>query len=261
MKPTILPSLKQSFTIEDKKIYCFILFLAQAGFVILLSYLFVHYYTIIMELLGGMMQAASKIDFDNIMSISRSSILFSGYSQIVKSFVKALTLIYLSYAVINGFVWNISNYCVSGKKISLMYQLQFLILALIFLFPSYIFFRIIHKSLISIDFLYPMKIITIAIILATWYFMMIAFALINKYKISQLKNHLKQTFAIGFKKYMILIPTYLIILMVLILAFYFLYAVQDSVYLSALIFGIFLFLWALVWSRLYFLVTMKNIQK
>ncbi|MBW2965619.1 hypothetical protein KY342_00780 [Candidatus Woesearchaeota archaeon] len=261
MKSSILNSLKQSFAIKDKKLLFLMLFLVQVGFIVLISYLFVHYYTVIMELLSSMMQAVNEIDLENIMGISRSSVLFTGYKQMVRTFTTAITVLYFAYALINGFVWNLSNHIVNGKEDFWKYQLQFLVLALIFLFPAYIFFRIILSSLIKLDFLYPMKLITVLIILITWYFMMIGFGLINKYKFNQLKKHLKQTFIVGYRKAGILIPTYLIILAVLLAFFGFIYLVQDSVYLSLLVFSILLFLIALMWTRIYFLVTMKNIQE
>jgi hypothetical protein len=214
-----------------------------------------------MDLLAPMMQAVSEIDLQNILSVSQSSVLFSGYSQIVRSFATGILVLYLTYAAINGIIWHISNFCVTGKNNFWKYQLQFFVLSFIFLFSAYVIFRIIHKSLINLDFLYPMKIITVIIILATWYFMMISFALINKYKLKQLKKHLKQTFITGYRKAKILIPTHLIILAVIFFTFYLIYISQDSIYLSALFLAIFLFLCALVWSRLYFLMTMKNIQE
>jgi len=261
MRSIILKSLKQSFTLEDRKFYCFLLFLFQASFIILFSYFFVRFYINIIELLGSMIESVSKIDFDNVVSISQSAELFSGYDEIIKYFAIALAVLYLTYALINSIIWHISNYCVSGENNFWKYNLHFLILSFIFIFPAYFLFRIIHGSLINFDFLSPTKIVVAAIILITWYFMMISFALINKYKIKQLKKHLKQTFIIGYRKALILIPTYLIIISAILLSFYLIYLAQDSIYLSALLLSVFLFLWVLVWSRLYFLITMRNIQK
>ena len=260
MKSQILSSLKQSFAIKNKKLLFLILFIIQTGFIILVSYLFIHYYTIITGLLNSIMQAINQITPESIMG-SQTSILLTGYKSIVKNFTIALTVIYLSYAVINGFIWNLSNLIVNEKEDFWIYQLQFLILALIFLFPSYIFFRIILRSLIDIDFLYPMKIIFIVIFLITWYFMMLSFALINKYKLNQLKEHLKQTFIIGYKKAGVLISTYLIILAVLSAFFALIYLVQDSAYLSVIFLSISLFIIALILSRIYFLITIRNILK
>jgi hypothetical protein len=260
MKSTILSSLKQSFQIKNRKLLFFILFVLQTGVVILVSWIFVHYYLIIVELLAKMLQAMESINPETMVTLQQSMALQLNYKNVFSLFLQGMFLMYLVYIVINGINWDLSNMFVNKKLGFPMYEIQYGILAFIFTIPAMIVFRIILKGLLNLDFFYPMKLISIGIILVTWYFMMISFALINKYEIKQIKEHLKQTFVLGYKKAKILVPTYLIIVLVISVFFSVVYKLQDSAYLSAIILSIILLMLAVVWCRIYFLTTMKNLS-
>lgn len=259
MKQIIL-SLKQSFQIENKKLLFLLLFIIQAGFIVLISYLFVHYFTAVMELLNSMIQSIEQISPDTLINTQQNLLLYANLKKVTRIFSLAILVMYLTYVILNGLNWDFTNLFVNKKLGFPGYEIQFAVLAFIFLLPAMIIFRVILKSLIQLDFLYPLKIIFAAIILATWYFMMISFALINKYKLNQLKKHLLKTFIIGYKKAGILIPTYIIIIAVLSAFLYLVYLLQDSAYLSATFLSLILFIIAVVWSRIYFLTTMKNLS-
>ena len=260
IKNTILSSLKQSFQIKNKKLLFAGLFVLQALTVILAAWIFAHYYLIIVDLLAKMMQTLESIDPSTMITLQQSMVMQLNYKVLFSTFLEGMFLLYLVYIVINGINWDLTNLLVNKKLKFPMYLLQYGILAFIFTIPAIIVFRIILRGLLDLDFFYPMKLISIGIILVTWYFMMIAFALINKYKLRQIKEHLKQTFVIGYKKAKMLVPTYLIIVLVMSAFFSVVYYLQDSAYLSVTFISIILFMLAVVWSRIYFLTTMKNLS-
>ncbi|MBW2981352.1 hypothetical protein KY343_00600 [Candidatus Woesearchaeota archaeon] len=213
-----------------------------------------------MNLLNSIIQGIEQLTPESLADMQQSLRMYANLEKVTSTFSLAILVMYLVYAVLNGLNWDFTNMLVNKKLKFPKYEAQFAVLAFIFLLPAMIIFRAILNSLIQLDFLYPMKIIAGLIILATWYFMMIAFALINKYKLNKLKQHLKQTFIIGCKKAKILIPTYLIIIVVLSAFFTLIYLVQDIESLSVLILSIVLFMLSIVWSRIYFLTTMKNLS-
>jgi hypothetical protein len=237
-----------------------LLFVIQTGFIILISYLFVHYFTEVVEVLEPMMQSIEQMSPDTLIGTQESLMLYANLKKVTGIFSLAALVIYLIYAILNGLNWDFTNLFVNKKLGFPMYEIQFSVLAFIFLLPAMIVFRIILKSLVQLEFLYPAKIIAGLIVLVTWYFMLISFALINKYKLSQLKKHLLQTFVIGYKKAKILIPTYAIIIAVISGFLYLVYLLQDSAYLSVTFLSLILFIIAVVWTRIYFLTTMKNLS-
>jgi hypothetical protein len=260
MKSQIISSLKQSFQIKNKKLLFAGLFVLQALTVIFVSWIFAHYYLIIVDLLAKMMQSLEGINAENMVTLQQSMVMQLNYKVLFSTFLQGMFLLYLVYIVINGINWDLSNLFVNKKLKFPIYLVQYGILAFIFTIPAIFVFRIILRSLLDLDFFYPMKLISVGIILVTWYFMMIAFALINKYEIKQIKEHLKQTFVIGYKKAKILIPAYLIIILIMSAFFSIVYYLQDSAYLSVMILSIILLMLAVVWCRIYFLTTMKNLS-
>jgi len=249
-------TLKQSFRlIKQNKALFTLLFFLQTGFIVLISYIFIHYYIIITDSLAGISQLMETIKLDTA-NMQQMLAINTQYNSTLKIAILAFVLAYLSYVLINGLIWDLSNKLVNKKFQFPKYEFQFALLTIIFTLPAILIFRAILKSLISLQFVEPMKIVFIAIIIITWYFMMIAFSLIQKHDLKQI---LKKAFIIGCKKAKILIPAYLIIIIILSLILYLVYYAAITSSLLLIIISLILLVESIIWSRIYFLTTAKNL--
>ena len=79
MKSIILSSLKQSFQIKDKKLLFFLLFLIQTGFIVLISYLFVHYYNLIMTSLNAVINTLAETPIGTDFTPQQSLLLYTHF--------------------------------------------------------------------------------------------------------------------------------------------------------------------------------------
>jgi len=227
----ILSSLKQSFQIKNKKLLFLLLFIIQIGFFAVIIYLFIHYYTVFIESLDSVIQGIEQISPDSLPGMQQTLALYANMKNTTNILFTGLLAVYLAYALVNSLNWDFTNLLLNKKLGFPKYEIHFAVLAFIFLLPAMIMTKIVISSLVKIGFPEPMQVLFYLILLITWYFMMISFALINKYDLSQLKQHLKQTFIIGCKKAKILIPTCLIIIAVLALFIYLISLLQDVPYL------------------------------
>jgi len=253
----IISSLKQSFQIKDKKLLFLLLFIIQTAFLGIIIYAFMHYFTLFLNFLNFAVQSLDNISSSSI--FQQNFLLDASMKSASNILLKGIGVLYAAYVLLNGLNWDFTNMFVNKKLSFPFYEIHFAVLAFIFLFPAMVIIKIIVNSLIKLGLPEPMQILFYLVLIITWYFMMISFALINKYDLSQIKEHLKETFKIGYRKAEILVPTYIIILLVLsafITLFYFL---QELPYLSVTLLSIILFIIAAVWTRIYFLTTMKNL--
>jgi len=222
-------SWKKTFTDIKKAKYIFIiLFFTQLIFLIIISMIFFKYATEIGEagrlaaepIQGGALETPEAL-------LANADTILQNYKAMIKNIVFLFIGILLSYLFINSINWDLT-YVLANKKFSyLRYLRKFILFTIIFTLPALIVMAVIFNV-----FQEP----KLAAILAgsvgavVLYFMYISFALIDafEYTPSSIKKHLKNTFSLGIKHWIILLTTYLIIVIPLVLWIVLIFYVKES---------------------------------
>ena len=271
----IKESLKESFlAISNKKKLFLLIFILQIVFFFLIAAISINYFTKIIENSKNILDYSEKLNLDSAKMqldvlqqknfLGEDPLLISrNYDKLIKNFGIFLFYIFISFSLVNGFLW----YCASNihaKKLFLIknsfrYLLKFLVVSIFLFLISILFFY----SLLEITFsgflnanpktFIPLLLLT-AILL---YFIYISIPLINSFKLKELP---KKAFFIGTKRVFIVLISYLITLisiaLSLFLVFYFLELSGLLLFIS-LILMIFVF----VFNKVYFSIVIKKLSR
>jgi hypothetical protein len=254
-----MKTVKQSFkNIAKHKTLFLVLFITQLLFLIALSFIFAKYTIAFLENANAIIEPLkeSPLVQGNLAALYENPIeTYEAYQQMIKNIAMLLTLSFVSYILINGVNWELSN-MITGKKCRcIKYHATFALLTLIFVLPALLIINIFSRILFTVQLTSAILIIGLIVLLIALYFMYVSFSLINKYK---LKKLLKQTFKIGVKKFKTLIPTYIIMLIPQLIFLVLIYFLLEAHFLL-LIGSTLLLVLSVNWARIYFLTTMKEI--
>lgn len=166
----------------------------------------------------------------------------------------------LAFILLNGFIWFLTCSLVNKKSMKnfFVYLFKFGLITLIFSVLIYLFT---YSSLKS--YLNPVSgnetssiVFPLLITLALFYFMYVAFSLLDKI---ELKNLFKKLFAIGIKKaHLILLAYFIIILLVILFSSLLVYLIEKNIFL--LIISIALFVFTFVWSRIFLVLVIGKLS-
>lgn len=198
--------------------------------------------------------------------------LIANDSQLTQYFHKLLlvylilaVVIYLVYVFFHSITWKISSE-ISGRKIGMYDYLKdfalvnifWVILFIVYHFVS-LYFDLNEAAIRSVQ-AEPSSFFRIALavlILFTFYFAAISYALIGKVK----KGKIRKSFKIGFKNFRNVLPAYLVVLLVFLILRYILNAVGDYNFVLMIIVGVVTLIPAMTWARVYFtMVVEKNVH-
>ncbi len=258
---TIFNSLKSSFiSIKDNRLLFLILFITESIFLITASALFVYYAIDIgdhaQKVVEPMQDIASEAD---LLSAIGNANFYSEYKAMLNSVFMFLLLIYLSYAVINGVNWDLSNLMVNRQQKFLFYELRFAALSFIFMLPLLAAVYFITELVLYAEFNLSILPVIAIIIFIELYFMYISFSLINEWKKpKEITNMLKKTFLLGIKQSKVLLPAYILALLSVTAAFSLLYAALEAPFILLIAAIVFCIL-AINWARLLMLAAVKEI--
>lgn len=262
-KKVVASSLKNSFrNIANNKFLFVIVFLTQILFVILLSFVFTYYAINIGQYAKTILEPLqeSGLEQGDITSLYKDPVaIMDAYDSMISNILMFFLSVYLLYIVLNGINWDITDNIVYKDIRFLHYQAYFAILSVIFTIPAVIVINIISNIFLNIQAVAAVIIIGFVILLIALYHMYISFSLISKYKIKEIGPLLKETFVLGYQNFWTLLPTYIIMIIVSIAPIFLMYLTIERN--AFLLFGsVILFILCIVWSRLYFLTTMKEIR-
>ncbi|MBD3355113.1 hypothetical protein GF361_03960 [Candidatus Woesearchaeota archaeon] len=271
MKPSqnpILSSLKESFKlIKKKKRYFSILLITHVIFLLVISLLLLNYSANIGEEIEKMVEPLESLSntttvasAESYMALEELESVETAYSNIVNYLIVFGLLLFLSYMIINGINWNIANLIVNKSSSFKIYWLMFGISFLFFSFLGALLIGFfLRLSTYTGNNQLTAFITTIFFIVIT-YLAYISFGLIRKYKPKKIKEFLKHTLKIAYKKPEILFFSYMIIFLAVLLSaaivYRLLYALMPFLILSI----IFLIL-AMSWGKVFFLTAVKNSEK
>lgn len=161
---------------------------------------------------------------------------------------------FVVYVLINGLNWELSHYIIHKRTKIREYIPGFAILTLIFTIPLVILEKLFVTLTLKTMSIIPFTIFPILIIV-DFYFMYISFAVLKQRNI---KETLKTTFKLGIKNAKTLIPTYLILTLIPVLAFLlFYYTLEIGLLVNFL--TLTLFATSFVAIRMYFLNLIKEL--
>lgn len=194
-------------------------------------------------------------------NLFQAMMLQQGFSQSLKSivllFFVLMIFIYLVYCIFQSLNWRITRNITgskfrTGEFIKSFFKINMLWFALFYL--GLLFERMIGIVLILSSKKQDTGIIALIIAVLIAYFAFISYALIGK------KGAVKQSFILGFKKFLIFVPMYAIIAIVFLIINYILLFAQQTNYILMVILGFLLFLPALTWARVFICLAVNKVK-
>jgi hypothetical protein len=250
---------KKSFEWKNEKKDLFVMvFFTQLIYLVAFLFVFVSSFYQIMTHSNYLMQKFYEITPEQISAnmVDNPLALYSHYSSLVNAVVLLIVLSYVTYLVLNGINWSITNKIVNAKQKFFRFFPKYVIFTLMFTIPlmivAWLFIRLITITGLQAMFLTLLGIT----ILVFWYFMTISFSLIHNYWQWDLKYHIMHTFAVGVKKAGTLVLIGIFNVVVLCLLALLIYKASD--YFIPLIIAIVLFILGLVWTRILFMTAVRE---
>jgi len=262
---TILSSLKESFKlIKNKKKYFSLLFITQLVLLLVISSLLLNYSAKIGEELQNMRDPLESISntsiniTDTYQSFEQLESIQDSYSNIINYILTLVLFSFLAYLVINSINWGISNLMINKDYQLLKYISMFGISTLLFsaaaLLIGFFFYKVSKPGSQMFSFT------VIALLIIATYLAYVSFGLIRKYKPKKIKNFLKHTLKLAYKKPETLVFSYIIIVLTTL---FFAAIVYKLLYapMPALILSLILLILAINWGRIFFLTAARNADK
>lgn len=252
---------KDSFRLLKEKFGLSVaLFLTQLVYSGIFLVVFVMFFYKIMYHANFLLEALYSLTPEQITSgtVNNSLALYAHYSGFMDNLALLVLFSYLLYVLINGINWSISNMIVNKGKFS-SYIPKYIITSLIFTIPLgfvlWEFLRAIAVTGNETALFYALA----GVFLVFWYFMMICFSIMHRYKVKEILKLLSDGFKLGILKGYVLAPVYLLIAALLGGIVYLMWTYSDIRALLQLI--IVVFVLAIVWTRILFMSAVKECEK
>ena len=262
-----LSSLKESVgKIRKNKIYFTLLFFTQLALIIIISAIFVNYSIKIGENMQEIIEplqdfSATMIPEDAAAMLGNSEALSSAYDAMKMNIALLVLFSFIAYVIFGGINWNLANLIVNGREYPLLtYQLIFGISALFLTFVALLFSAFFLSFMAYVGNNQLAVLLGTVLLMGITYFSFISFALIHKYNLKQIKQLIKHTLQLGYKKFGTLSFSYAFMVLIIILFAGIVYLLLYSP-MPALFFILILFILSMNWGKLYFLTTVNNVEK
>lgn len=194
-------------------------------------------------------------------NLFQASMLQPGFSSSLKSiiflFVILMALIYLAYCSFQSLNWRIARN-ITGSKFRVSEFMKFFFKINILWF-ALLYLGMFFERMIGILILLGGKkqdtgVIALIIAVIITYFAFISYALPGK------KGAIKQAFALGFKKFLIFIPMYLVVAIICIIINYLLFFAPQINYTLRWVLEFLLLLLALAWARVFICLVVNKVK-
>ncbi|MBR9691623.1 hypothetical protein GOV06_02455 [Candidatus Woesearchaeota archaeon] len=269
----ILDSLKESVdVIKKKRGYFGILFITQLAFIIALFFIlgaFVAYSTQMMEQAQTFFEDLGDVpaDMDPIGTASllenadEISVVYNSMMDFRNRMVLLGFIAFGIYLLLGGLNWDLANLMVNEKSSFILYEVMFFISTAVFTITAFLFTGFFISLLNYIGTGPLARLIFMIVLTMIFYFAFISFGLINKYDTKQKTQFLKHTIRLGYKKFGTLLFSFFFMLLIIsIFAGVIYYSLTDPIWIFPIA-GIFLFILALAWGKIYFLITVKKVNE
>lgn len=244
---------KKSFSAIKKNLgFSLLLVILQAVFIISISGVFAYYAIQIGNSAALINEALQQSQGEGMTALTVLPDISEETILLDKGIFLFFLFSFLLYAFINGLNWNIARILSGHGKRFWNYQFLFVSLFVIFGFPAIILINIISKPLLAFDTAKFFTVCFFTIISITSYFMYTSFALARDYEFKDTFKLIKKSFILGFNKWKILIPAYLVMLIFAGIPLGLIYLFLES-YFLLLILAIILFIFGLSFGKVYFI--------
>jgi len=276
-KNIISKSIKESFHLVSKNKKTFLLIFAlQILFFFLLITINSFYTAKIIDSTQNVMEYLDAVNFNEEKAridvlqkknpFGEDPLLISkNYNEIIKNFISLLLLTFLLFIIINGLIWylasNIGKKSLFRLKGIAFFLLKFFVVSLILSVFVYLFlFNLIKVSFSSFlstepNNLFPLLTLTIVAI----YFIYIAIPLVNNLKNNkkEVKKFVKKIFSIGIKKFILILASYLILILIILTSYSIAYFIESNLFM--LFISIILFLFVFSWTKIFFSLVVREL--